>query len=226
MATLRPHVTLKGAITLDGKIADRDGASKWITGHAARAQAHLLRSEADAIVAGIGTVLADDPALTVRLDPPWPREPYRVVLDARARTPVHARIVREGTPARTLVAVGADAAEERIDALRTAGVTVLPCPVAEGRIDVAALLEALWQREVRSVLVEGGSQTHAAFLEAALVDRVAVFIAPMLLGGRAAPSLIGGIGRALDDAVRLRDIEVTVLGDDVLLEADVVGKDN
>jgi diaminohydroxyphosphoribosylaminopyrimidine deaminase/5-amino-6-(5-phosphoribosylamino)uracil reductase len=221
MTARRPHVTLKGAITLDGKIADRDGASKWITGAAARAHAHLLRSEADAIVAGIGTVLADDPALTVRLEPPWPREPYRVIIDSLARTPVDAKVVRAGTPARTIVAVGGHAPDARVEALRMAGATVLVCPAAGRRVDVATLLERLWQREVRSVLVEGGSETHAAFLEATLVDRLAVFVAPLLLGGRAAPGLVGGSGRSLGDAVRLRDLEVTVIGDDVLLEADV-----
>jgi diaminohydroxyphosphoribosylaminopyrimidine deaminase/5-amino-6-(5-phosphoribosylamino)uracil reductase len=218
----RPHVTLKGAITLDGRIADVDRRSQWITGEAARRHAHRLRSEADAIVVGVETVLEDDPRLTVRLDTPWPREPYRVVVDSRARTPDAAQILSAGTPARTVVAIGAAAAADRVTALRARGVTVASCAGAAGRVDLAALLRWLAEREVRSVLVEGGGEVHAGFLDAGLVDRVAVFVAPLLLGGRTAPSLVGGAGRSLKDAIRLEAFEVTPLGTDLLLEADVV----
>src|SRR5713226_599006 len=119
----RPHVTLKWAMTLDGKIAAFDGTSQWITGEAARREAHRLRSRSDAIVTGIGTVLADDPALTVRLEQPWPREPYRVVVDSRARLPLHATLLRTGSRARVVVAVGEDAPAPRVAALESSGVT-------------------------------------------------------------------------------------------------------
>jgi diaminohydroxyphosphoribosylaminopyrimidine deaminase/5-amino-6-(5-phosphoribosylamino)uracil reductase len=218
----RPHVTLKGAVTLDGRIADVDGGSRWITGEAARAHAHRLRSESDAIVAGIQTVLRDDPQLTVRLPAPWPREPYRVVIDSRARTPVDARALTAGTPQRTVVAVARDAPPDRRAALTARGVTVIESTGADGRVDLAGVLKALAAREVRAVLVEGGSELHASFVDAGLVDRVAVFVAPVLLGGRTAPSLVGGAGRRLKDALRLAAFEVTPLGADVLLEADVV----
>ncbi|MBI1735137.1 MAG: bifunctional diaminohydroxyphosphoribosylaminopyrimidine deaminase/5-amino-6-(5-phosphoribosylamino)uracil reductase RibD [Candidatus Rokubacteria bacterium] len=217
----RPHVTLKGAITLDGRIADVEGVSQWITGEAARAYAHRLRSESDAIVAGIETVLKDDPRLDVRLGAPWPREPYRVVVDSLARTPVNAQLVTIGTAARAVVAVSDRAPRERVDALTARGVTVVPCPGADGRVDPGRLLGWLAEREVRAVLVEGGGEVHASFLDAGLVDRVAVFVAPMLLGGRAATSLVGGAGRRLKESVRLGPFEVTPLGADVLLEADV-----
>src|SRR6058998_3769805 len=117
MRERRPHVTLKAAMTLDGKLADLHGASRWITGEVARRHAHRLRSEADAIVVGIGTVLRDDPQLTVRLGHPWPREPLRVVLDTGARTPREARLVRAGTPSCALIAVGADAPDGRVKEL-------------------------------------------------------------------------------------------------------------
>lgn len=217
----RPHVTLKGAMTLDGKIADVHGGSRWITGEAARRDAHRLRGEADAIVVGIGTALADDPALTVRLDRPWPREPYRVVLDSHARTPTGARLIHEGTAARALVAVGAAAPAERVRALEAAGATVVRCATRGGRVDIAAVLAELFTREVRGVLVEGGGEIHAAFLEAGLVDRVALFVAPRLLGGRTAPSVVGGEGTDLKNAVRLTGLSVRPLGDDLLIEADV-----
>jgi diaminohydroxyphosphoribosylaminopyrimidine deaminase/5-amino-6-(5-phosphoribosylamino)uracil reductase len=217
----RPHVTLKGGVTLDGKIADWRGASRWITGEAARAHAHRLRSEADAIVVGIGTVVRDDPELSVRLQRPWPREPYRVVLDPGGWTPPGARLIRAGTPARALIAVADAAPTDRIERLAGTGATVLSCPTRDGRIDLAARLAELFAREARAVLVEGGGETHAAFLEAGLVDRVAVFVAPLLLGGREAASLVGGPGRDLKEAVRLGPLSVTHLGDDLLVEADV-----
>jgi len=222
MTARRPHVTLKAAMTLDGKIADAGGASRWITGEQARAHAHRLRSEADAIVVGVGTVLKDDPALTVRLDRPWPREPYRVVLDTGARTPAQARVIRAGDPARALVAVGDGASAASLRALQATGAGILRCPTRDGRVDLGALLEALFAREVRGVLVEGGGEVHAAFLDAGLVDRVAVYVAPLLVGGRAAPTPVGGSGRELKSAVRLSAFEVTPLGDDVLIEAEVL----
>jgi diaminohydroxyphosphoribosylaminopyrimidine deaminase / 5-amino-6-(5-phosphoribosylamino)uracil reductase len=221
MRERRPHVTLKAAATLDGKIADAQGSSQWITGGAARVEAHKLRSEADAILVGIGTVLADDPALTVRLDGPWPREPLRVVLDSRARTPLAANLLQSGTRARTMIAVGIDAPEERVRALAAAGAHVVRCPGPDGRVSPADLLSALFEMDVRGVLVEGGAEVAAAFVDAGLVDRVAMFFAPRLLGGAKAPSILAGAGRALSEALALGPLAVRQVGDDVLIEADV-----
>jgi len=218
----RPHVTLKAAATLDGKIADVHGGSRWITGEAARAHAHRLRAESDAIVVGVTTALRDDPALTVRLGEPWPREPYRVVLDTTARLGADARLIHAGTPERALIAVGAEAPSDRVAALARAGAAVMRCPLRAGHVDVVALLAGLFERDVRAVLLEGGGETHDAFLEAGVVDRVALFLAPLLLGGRQAPGVLGGAGRELKSAVRLGPVSVTTLGDDLLLEADVV----
>jgi len=222
MRERRPHVTLKAAATLDGKLADVHGTSKWITAEAARQRGHRLRAEADAIVIGVTTALRDDPALTVRLPQPWPREPYRVVLDTAARLDVQARLIHAGTPGRALVAVGEQAPPVRVRALEAAGATIVRCRTREGRVDPAALLERLFERDVCAVLVEGGGETHAAFVDAGLVDRVALFLAPLLLGGRAATGIVGGGGRELKNALRLTAPSVTPLGDDVLLEADVV----
>jgi diaminohydroxyphosphoribosylaminopyrimidine deaminase / 5-amino-6-(5-phosphoribosylamino)uracil reductase len=222
MRERRPHVTLKAAATLDGKLADVHGTSKWITGEAARQRGHRLRAEADAIVIGVTTALRDDPALTVRLPKPWPREPYRVVLDTAARLDAQARLIHAGTPGRALIAVGEQAPPVRVKALETAGATVVRCRTREGRVDPAALLERLFERDVCGVLVEGGGETHAAFVDAGLVDRVALFLAPLLLGGREATGIVGGGGRELKNALRLSAPSVTPLGDDVLLEADVV----
>jgi diaminohydroxyphosphoribosylaminopyrimidine deaminase/5-amino-6-(5-phosphoribosylamino)uracil reductase len=217
----RPHVTLKAAMTLDGRIADVHGTSQWITGEAARREAHRLRSEVDAIIVGVETALRDDPALTVRLERSWPREPYRVVLDTSARTPPAARLISSGTPSRAVVVVGAHAPAERMRGLEATGATVVRVSERDARVDVQEMLAALFARDVRGVLVEGGSEVNAAFLEAGLVDRVAIFVAPRLLGGRGAPGVIGGVGRALKDAARLRDLTVHAIGDDLLIEADL-----
>jgi len=217
----RPHVTLKAAMTLDGRIADVHGESKWITGPEARAVAHRLRRDSDAIVVGVGTALQDDPALTVRLERPWPREPYRVVLDTHARTPADARLITAATPARALVIVGEDAGPARVAAIAASGATVIPVATRDGRIDLHAALAALAAREVRAVLVEGGGEVHGAFVDAGLVDRVALFLAPRLLGGRAATPAVAGVGRALESAPRIVGLQVTRVGDDLLVEGDV-----
>ncbi|MGH7311804.1 MAG: bifunctional diaminohydroxyphosphoribosylaminopyrimidine deaminase/5-amino-6-(5-phosphoribosylamino)uracil reductase RibD [Candidatus Rokuibacteriota bacterium] len=217
----RPHVMLKAAMTLDGKIADIHGESRWITGEVARREAHRLRSEADAIVAGIRTVLRDDPQLTVRLERPWPREPLRVVLDTAARTPPGARLITAGTAARALIAVGDTAPPERLRRLADTGVTLVRLPVRDGRVGLPELLADLQAREIRAVLVEGGGEVHAAFLEAGLVDRVAVFLAPRLMGGREATPMIAGGGLALKHALRLGALSIRPAGEDILIEADV-----
>ena len=218
----RPHVTVKWAMTLDGKIAAFDRRSQWVTAEAARQEGHRLRSQSDAIVTGIGTVLADDPALTVRLAQPWPREPYRVVVDSRARLPLDAKLLQTGTRARVLVAVGEAAAPQRLAALESAGVTVLACKSREGRVDVADLGARLLALDVTAVLLEAGSELTGAFVQAGLVDRVAAFVAPTLLGGAKAPTPVGGHGLALPSALRLTNMITRPVGTDWLLEADVI----
>jgi len=222
MRERRPHVTLKAGMTLDGKIADLHGGSRWITGEPARHHAHRLRSESDAIVVRIGTVLRDDPELTVRLGEPWPREPLRVVLDTHARIPAGARLIRAGRVDRAVIAVGAGAPQQRLQALAATGATIVTCRTRDGRVDLGALLTELFTREVRAMLVEGGGEVHGAFLDAGLVDRVAMFAAPLLIGGRGATPVVGGAGRELKSAIRLGGLTVTPLGDDLLVEADVV----
>jgi diaminohydroxyphosphoribosylaminopyrimidine deaminase/5-amino-6-(5-phosphoribosylamino)uracil reductase len=218
----RPHVTLKSAITLDGKIAAWDGASRWITGEAARREAHRLRFLADAILVGIGTVLRDDPELTVRRSDLPPKEPWRVVADSRLRIPIGARVLRAADPGRTVVAGAAPTPRRRAAALRELGVRVLELPRDGRRVDLRALLDALGELDVVSVLAEGGGELGAALLDAGLVDRVAFFVAPRLLGGRTAPGPIGGVGRALKDAVSLSGLSYRHVGEDLLVEGDVI----
>ncbi len=217
----RPHVTLKAAMTLDGKIAASDGTSRWITGEAARVEAHRMRFAADAVLVGIGTVLRDDPTLTVRLPEGPPKEPLRVVADSRLRTPLDARIVTAGNPARTVIASVSPAPPAAAAALRARGVRVLELPEDAGRVDLPALLAALMKLDVVAVLAEGGGELGAGLVESHLVDRVAFFLAPRLLGGRTAPGPLGGSGRVLKEALGLTDFTHRRIGEDLLIEADV-----
>ena len=218
----RPHVTLKWAATLDGATADSRRSSRWVTGTQARLEAHRLRSRADAVVVGIGTALADDPALDVRLGSPWPREPFRVVVDSFARLPVTARLIEAGRPERALVAVTDAADAERVGGLEARGVTILRCKSQEGHVDVTDLVSRLGGLDVSGILVEGGGTLASAFLEAGLVDRLVAFTAPMLLGGAASPRAVGGAGLLLPEAIRLEGVAVRFVGADLMVEAEVV----
>lgn len=221
VTTGRPHVTLKTAMTLDGKIAAWDGTSRWITGEAARGEAHRLRFQADAILVGIGTVLKDDPALTVRLADAPAKEPFRVVADSRLRVPSTARLLTAGEPSRTIVAGAAPLPGRRAALLRARGVRLLELPREGRRVSLRALLAALGALDVVSVLAEGGGELAAALLDAGLVDRVAFFVAPRLLGGRTAPGPVGGVGRALKEALSVTGLSYRTIGEDLLIEGDV-----
>lgn len=203
--TGRPHVTWKSAATLDGRSAAADGTSRWITGEPARADVHRLRAACDAVVAGVGTVLADDPQLTVRPSTLLAgRQPLRVVVDSRRRAPATARVFDDA--AETLHAVVGHKPD---------GALALP-PGPDGRVDLVALLGALFERGVVSVLLEGGPVLAAAFVRQGLVDRVVAYVAPALLGAGAASVADVGVG-TISEAVRLRLDEVVRVGDDVRL---------
>jgi diaminohydroxyphosphoribosylaminopyrimidine deaminase / 5-amino-6-(5-phosphoribosylamino)uracil reductase len=211
----RPYVTWKYAATLDGRTAAADGTSRWITGRQARADVHRERAYADAVVVGIRTVLADDTVLSVR-DWPTQRQPLRVVVDGAARTPLSAQILDDS--AVTLIAVGEDAPDDRVENLREAGAEVVRLPRREARVDLGGLLAALYEREAHIVLVEGGMTLAASFVRERLVDRVVGYHAPVLLG--AGPPVLGDVGvHTLAAAQRLWVESVTPIGDDVRLVA-------
>ncbi len=214
----RAHVTLKAAVTLDGKIATARGDSRWITGDEARAHVHRLRDRADAILVGAGTILADDPQLTTR-GIRGGRDAVRVILDGKLRTPPRARIFHSGSPAPTIVATTRAAPARRVLALEAAGAEVWKLPGSGARVSLRALARKLAEREVLSLLVEGGAQTHAAFLAEDLCDRLLLYVAPKAVGGARAPSWLGGDGVAkLAQAHRFRfDGPPRRLGDDFLI---------
>ncbi|MFT3700353.1 MAG: bifunctional diaminohydroxyphosphoribosylaminopyrimidine deaminase/5-amino-6-(5-phosphoribosylamino)uracil reductase RibD [Kofleriaceae bacterium] len=211
----RPAFTLKAAMTLDGKIATVAGDSKWVTGEAARADGHVLRNSHDAILVGIGTVLADDPRLDCRL--PKGRDPIRIVLDTKLRTPPKAKLLQ--TSPRTLILTSKDADPKRAAALTKAGAEVLPMKTrANGQIAIYEMARALGAQNILSVLVEGGGQVHSSFLEADIYDDVVVYLAPKLVGGPA-PSWVGGKGvKTMDAATKLVPLgPPTPLGEDLRL---------
>lgn len=211
-----PFVVLKLAQSLDGRIATASGDSKWITGEAARRRAHGLRSRVDAVLVGAGTVVADDPMLTVRMVEG--RDPARIVVDSALRIPETARILG---PGRVIVATADRADEGRVRRLRERGAEVWRFPGADGRVDLRALVAELGRKDFLSVMIEGGGQVAASALRAGLVDQVQVFIAPRLIG--AGVGAVGGLNIArITEAVQLADVEIEAVGDDLLYIASVV----
>jgi len=219
-----PWVTVKAAMTLDGKIADAQGHSKWITGPAARRHAMKLRAAHDAILVGINTVLADDPALTIR--PPLTGKClYRIILDSRARTPLNAQVVTDDHRQHTTVVVTRHAPQSRVQALRKT-VEVVVAPSRQRRIHLPWLLSQLGEQAITSLLVEGGGQVNAAFLENRLAHRVAFFYAPKILGDPNARRAVAGRGaRSWEETLRLKKPVWRRFGPDLFLTATVTPRD-
>ena len=215
----RPFVLLKGGMSLDGRIATRTGASRWITSGRSRREARGLRWEHDAILVGVGTILADDPELlALRRSRPKP-DLLRVVVDSGLRTPPTGRLARTTrcSPVLIYTTRGAPAARER--RLQAAGVEIHRVASRGGRVDLQAVLADLGRRQILSVMVEGGGEVHASFLDAGLADKVRLYIAPILLGGVAARPVVGGEGVALPAAApRLQRVSTRMLGEDLVIE--------
>jgi len=212
----RPFVCLKWAMTLDGRIATYQGHSHWVSGEASRARVHALRHRYAAVLVGVESALRDDPQLTVRhVDG---RDPWRIVLDSRGRTPPGARLFERAGEVPAVVATTEAAPETFERAVEARGGCVWRLPARDGRVDLAALLDKLAEARVDSVLVEGGGEVHWSFLEQASFDKVVCFVAPKLVGGRGAPAPVGGRGRAaMDGATRLADVSIERLGDDTVI---------
>ena len=214
LATGRPWVHAKWAMTLDGKIATRGGDSRWISNEASRRRVHELRGRMDAILAGIGTVLADNPQLTAR--PPGPRTPTRVVLDSQGRIHDDAIVVQTARVTPTILAATERMPQAKRAALQAHGCEMLILPDHHGRVSVDALLMELGRRRFTNVLVEGGSGVFGAFLDAAAIDELHVFIAPRLIGGAMATSAVGGNGvQHMAEALRLAEWMHEVLDGDL-----------
>jgi diaminohydroxyphosphoribosylaminopyrimidine deaminase/5-amino-6-(5-phosphoribosylamino)uracil reductase len=210
----RPHLTLKLAATIDGRIATRSGDSAWVSGEAARARVHRLRAEVDAVMVGVGTAVRDDPRLTVRAV--RGRDPVRVVVDSRARLPATARMLREGE-APVLVAATERAPAARVRALERAGAEVMRVRARGERVDLAALLAALAARGVLTVLCEGGATLAGALLDANLADKLLVFYSPKIVGC-GVPMFLAEGAPTMAAARPLREARWRKVGEDLLLE--------
>jgi len=216
ITTGRPFVIAKAAISLDGKISAVAGSSTEITGVEAKRRVHELRNEYSAILVGIGTVLADDPLLTTRLDANQEvRNPVRIVIDSKARLPLSSKIAATAKDVKTIAAVTSQAELADIDNLKEKGIEVIGFDTWDGLVDIEMLLEELGSREISSLIVEGGSSLLASFVKANLVDKYLIFVAPKLIG-------IGGVDLIGDELSPLRKLKferIEKLGEDVLIEA-------
>ena len=222
-----PYTALKYAMTLDGKIATATGESKWITGESARKKVQELRHQYMGIMAGIGTVLADDPMLNVRI--PGLKSPVRIICDSGLRIPMDSQIVKTAKEYRTIVAYagehsgeGCKEAEEKAEQLHAAGVETVSVPDADGRVDLRKLMEYLGKQGIDSVLLEGGGTLNDAALSAGIVNEICAFIAPKIFGGAGAKTPVSGIGVAHPaEAVMLTLRQVETIGDDLMLRYSV-----
>ncbi len=217
ITTGMPFVTMKIAQTLDGKIATSSGESQWITGKRAREEGRKLRNVNDAILVGINTVLNDNPSLTARI--PGCRDPLRVIVDSKLRIPVHAKVLTQKSSAKTLVATLSSAAKHKMNKLQKAGAEVLVVRGCQGRVDLQDLMKKLGKKDIMSVLIEGGSEINASALKTGIVDKVVMFIAPVLMTGTDSLCSIGGPSPAkLIEALKLRDVTVRFVGKDLVVE--------
>lgn len=228
ITTKTPYVVLKFAMTLDGKIATRTGASKWITGEAARNHVHQLRSRYAGILAGIGTVLADDPMLNCRID--GAHQPLRIILDSHLRIPMGSRLVRSAKEYPLLIVCNESTRDReegtnRIQKLEEAGAKVWTLPEKNGHPDLNVLMQRLGEEKIDSVLIEGGGTVNEAALKAHIVHHVYAYIAPKIFGGEDAKTPVEGSGiRLPQECANLRLAKITVLLNDMLLEYDVEGE--
>ena len=221
ITTKLPFIALKAACSLDGKIATRNGHSKWITGEEARKHSHGLRNIYDAIMVGKGTVLADDPQLNCRI--PGGRDPIRIVVDSKLSISPKAKILNLTSTAPTIIATTKNAPIDKIKVLASKGEII---QVNEGdQVDLLQLFKILGERKITSILVEGGGILNASIVSQGLMDKLYLYLAPILIGGQEAPGFIGGAGISkLQEALRLGDINIEKIGQDILITGKVIDK--
>jgi diaminohydroxyphosphoribosylaminopyrimidine deaminase/5-amino-6-(5-phosphoribosylamino)uracil reductase len=215
-----PFVVLKLAATLDGKIATATGYSRWISSDASRRLVHRLRSEADAVLVGSGTVLADDPQLTARHYAGAHRKnPIRIIVDSRLRTPLSSQVLRTAHEIKTIIATTQQASKGKIAKIKQCGAEVLVVSSRNNRVDLKRLMRHLAEKGIAYLLIEGGSELSAAALHDGIVDKVLFFYAPKIIGGSHSRSMIGGKGvPRISDAISLADVHCKIIDKDILVE--------
>jgi diaminohydroxyphosphoribosylaminopyrimidine deaminase/5-amino-6-(5-phosphoribosylamino)uracil reductase len=214
-----PFVMLKTAATLDGKIATPTGDSQWITNEASRKFVHRLRSACDAVLIGIGTVLSDDPLLTVRYIEGTPENPLRVILDSSLRIPLTARILQTARTVKTLIVTTQKMQSQKAQAIKDLGAQILCVPSQARGVDLKKLMKILAKKSIASVLIEGGSEVSAAALEQGIVDKIYFFYAPKIICGKDAVCMAGGKGvKKVEDAILVSNVKLRHFKDDILIE--------
>ena len=220
MQTGMPFVIMKTAMSLDGKIATRSGDARWISGELARKHVHKIRNYVDAILVGTETVLKDNPRLTCRLATGSVEHPIRIILDRRNRIPLTANVFKNSRSQPVIYVTGPDISPARQKALVARKVEILNGKFGKNGFHIKPLLKELANRDMNSILVEGGAELNASVLKAGVVDRVVAFISPILIGGGKAPGFLGGQGvMKVNNAIKLKDLEVTKIGEDLMVEA-------
>lgn len=213
-----PFVIMKYAMSLDGKIATVSGQSKWISSEESRNMVHRIRNEVDAVLVGIGTVIKDDPSLTTRLPGRSGRDPIRIVLDSNARIPSNSKVLNVQSNAKTIIAVTKNAPLDKVSELKKYA-EVLTVADKKGRIDLQDLMSKLGNMQITSVLIEGGSEVNASALDQCIVDKIMIFIAPKIIGGRNAIGPIGGDGISeISSAIKVDNLSVSRIGEDILIK--------
>ena len=225
ITTKTPYVVMKYAMTLDGKIATKTGASKWITGEAARAEVQHMRHRYMGIMAGIGTVIADDPMLNVRVEG-W-KSPIRILCDSGLRIPLDGQIVKSAGKYRTIVAYAdSENTEAKRKRLHEMGVETICCPDENNQVDLKKLMKYLGEEGIDSILLEGGGTLNDSVLRAGIVQEVQAFIAPKLFGGMNSKTPVEGIGvRFPSEAVKLKCTDICQIGEDIRITCQVCGKE-
>ena len=219
ITTKNPFCILKTAMTLDGKISSCTGDSKWITNEESRKYVHKLRHRVSGIMVGIGTVIKDNPFLNTRFEDGNGRDAIRIIVDTSARIPLEANVLNMKSTARTIIATTEIATQKKIKELEAIGAEIIMTPLSNNKVDLTYLMKALGEKNIDSVLLEGGSELNYSAIEAGIIDKVIAFIAPKIIGGSSAKTPVGGLGRTLmKDALNLQEIEVYKFNDDIMIQ--------
>lgn len=214
-----PFCILKTAMTLDGKVASYTGNSRWVTNGISRKYVHELRHKVSAIMVGIGTVITDDPKLNVRLEGKVTKNPIRIIVDSTGKIPLSSKVLNVNLDTKTILATTKRASEDKLKILKEMGIEILIVPQKNNRVDLSYLMKALGERNIDSVLLEGGSNLNYTATQEGIVDKIITFIAPKIIGGASAKTPIGGKGIALmNDAIKVESMQIHKFGDDFMLE--------
>lgn len=223
--TKKPYVVMKIAATLDGKISTVTGESRWISSEASRKYVHHLRNEMMGIMVGIGTIIADDPLLTTRIEGEVCKSPTAIIVDSKLSLPLNSKILETLKQRRIIVGITEEADEAKVRQLEEMGVSIIKTPLKNKRVDLSFLMTKLGEEGIDSILLEGGSTLNFSCLQEKIVDKVMCFIAPMILGGEKANTSVGGSGiKFLSEGVKVLNIKLKNIGQDILIEGDIKGE--